>query len=160
MSADDGFDAYFDRMYPAARSVALRILGSVTESEDVAAEAFVKAFVRWRRVQDLPHRDAWVLRVTANAAIDVTRRRPDLPSLTRPGSELDDDSVTRIGLVSALASLPRRQCEAVVLRHLVGLPVTEVAGALGVSDNTVKRHLQRGISGLRLLLDPPGADDR
>ena len=78
-AGDDGFDDWFVARYPQARRVAHRILGSVTAAEDAAAEAFTRALVDWTRVSALPHRDAWVLRVTSNVAIDAARRRrPDL----------------------------------------------------------------------------------
>ncbi|MBV9041360.1 MAG: hypothetical protein JOZ68_10160, partial [Acidimicrobiia bacterium] len=69
------FDECFRALYPRARSVAYRILGSRPAAEDAAAEAFTRALVAWRRVRSLPYRDAWILRVSANVAIDVRRRR-------------------------------------------------------------------------------------
>lgn len=58
-----------------ARQVAYRILGDRSEAEDAAAEAFTRALVTWRKVGALAFRDAWVLRVTANVAVDWRRRR-------------------------------------------------------------------------------------
>jgi len=50
--------------------------------------------------------------------------------------------IDRLALVSALARLPRRQQQVVVMRHLGGLSLTDVARSLGVSPNTAKKHLQ------------------
>lgn len=152
MSSDpgtDGFDEAFRALYPQARSVALRILGSVPDAEDAAAEGFARALVDWRRVGGLAYRDAWILRVTTNVAIDVARRRRRAEPDPVVGPDGDDAAVLRVTLVAALAELPARQREAIVLRHLVGLPEREVAAALGVSSNTVKKHLQRGMERLR-----------
>jgi RNA polymerase sigma factor (sigma-70 family) len=52
-------------------------------------------------------------------------------------------------LVSALSALPRRQREAIVMRHMAGFSERDVAAALGVSQNTAKKHLQRGMLRLR-----------
>jgi RNA polymerase sigma-70 factor (ECF subfamily) len=130
-------------------------------AEDAAAEAFTRALVDWPRIGGLPHREAWVLRVTTNVAIDAARRR-------RPGAdqvgvgcgdgEVGDAAVLRVTLVAALAALPRRQREAIVLRHLVGLPEAEVAATMGVSSNSVKKHLQRGLAKLRRAVPDEGAD--
>jgi RNA polymerase sigma factor (sigma-70 family) len=145
----DGFDEAFRALYPQARSVALRILGSVADAEDAAAEGLARALVDWGRVGSLPHRDAWILRVTINVAIDAARRRGRSHPEVVDVENTDDATVLRLTLVAALAQLPRRQREAVVLRHLAGLPEQDVAAALGVSQNTVKKHLQRGMARLR-----------
>ena len=164
------FEDEFGELYRSARGVALRILGSVPEAEDAAAEALTRALVRWDRVGSLPHRSAWVQRVAANVAIDVARRRgPAQRHATVVARSADDVheasegehevTVLRLALVAALAELPRRQREAVVLRHLVGYPEAEVAAALGVSANTAKKHLQRGMTRLRGLVAPEGGID-
>lgn len=147
-----GFEAWFRDLYPQARGVAYRILGSVPAAEDAAAEAFVRAFAEWPRLSGLEHRDAWVMRVTTNVAIDVARRSPPPPSAALPSTDAHELVVLRSTLVDALASLPRRQREAVVLRHLAGYPAREVATAMGVSDNSVKKHLQRGLARLRAIV--------
>jgi RNA polymerase sigma factor (sigma-70 family) len=143
------FDDAFAVLYPRARKVALRILESVPDAEDAAAEALARALVRWKRLGQLAHREAWVLRVTANVAIDAARRRQVAPPLEARTVNGDDQVVLRLTLVAALAALPRRQREAVVLRHLAGFSEAEVCDALGVSQNTVKKHLQRGMARLR-----------
>ena len=145
----EGFDEVFRDLYPQARSVAQRILGSIPDAEDAAAEGLARALVDWHRIGALPHRDAWILRVTINAAIDMARRRRRAEPEPVVVADADDVTVLRITLVAALAELPRRQREAVVLRHLAGLPEQEVAAALGVSHNTAKKHLQRGMARLR-----------
>lgn len=145
----EDFAEAFTTLYPRARDVAARVLDSVTDAEDAAAEALARALVRWERVGALPYRDAWVLRVTANVAVDMARRRQPIPPRTSPVTQEDDTVVLRLTLAEALAALPRRQREAIVLRHLAGLTDAEVASSLGVSHNTVKKHLQRGMARLR-----------
>lgn len=146
------FDEWFHEVFPRAVLLAQRILGSRQAAEDAAAEAFARAFARWSRLRSLPHRDGWVLRVTAHLGIDATRKRrlPFAPVGLRP----DDDELTvlRLALVEALRALPRRQRDAVALRYLSGLSETEVAAALGISTGTVKSHIHRGVRTLRARL--------
>lgn len=71
-----------------------------------------------------------------------------LPRLAE-ASDPADEVVLRQTLAVALGKLPRRQCEVIVMRYLLGLPETEVATVLKISHGTVKTHLRRGISGLR-----------
>ena len=154
----DEFDAVFTRLYPRARDLAHRLLGSAADAEEAAAEALTRTLVQWGKVSCLDHLDAWVLRVTANVAIDMGRKRR---RRFRRRALFEDNPVdhvaTRLHLEAALRRLPRRQQEAVVLRHLAGLSEADVAEALGVSVNSVKTHVQRGLAALRsdaALLEP------
>ena len=52
-----------------------------------------------------------------------------------------------------LSDLSDAQREAVVLRHVVGLPLREVALTMGVPDGTAKSHVSRGLTRLRTTLD-------
>ena len=72
----EGFEEAFDLLFPRAFRLARRILGDAAAAEDVAAEALARAYAQWSRVSALPHRDAWVLRVATNLAMDHIRRRP------------------------------------------------------------------------------------
>lgn len=150
---DDGFDDLFRRLLPQVRATCTRILGDAQAGEDAAAEAFVRALVRWRRLQGHPNPEAWIVRVATNVALDVVRARRRRGTSTAQG--LDDvagpadASVLDIDTARALAALPRRQREAVVLRHVVGLGERETADAMGVSPNTAKTHCARGLAALR-----------
>jgi len=154
-AVEERFVAAFGRLYPKARRVAYRVLGDVCSAEDVAAEAMARTYARWERVESLPWLDAWVLRVTANLALDAARRqRPlaDPPAVV----ESEDAIATRLAMVAALNRLPRRQREAVALHYLAGLTDDEVARALGIAEGTVKSHVHRGLVALRRSL---GEDD-
>jgi RNA polymerase sigma factor (sigma-70 family) len=153
-----GFERWFIDLYPQSRSVARRLLGSSADAEDAAAEAFTRAYVAWRRVGSLPHRDAWLLRVTGNVAVDVLRKRRPVPVLDPVEADEADLATLRLALADALGRLPTRQREAVVLRHFAGFPEAEVAAAMGVSPNSVKKHLQRAMAKLRATV-PNEEDD-
>jgi RNA polymerase sigma factor (sigma-70 family) len=153
-----GFEEAFLELYPRARRLAYRMLGNPSDAEDVAAEALTRALVAWRRVGPLPYREAWVLRVTANVAVDALRRQSR--AAERVG-EADGAAAVewvdgeeemhdlRLALAAALSALPRRQREVIALHHLVGLQEHEIAECLGVSVGTVKKHGHRGLSRLR-----------
>ena len=142
------FRQAFGELFPLAFRVAWRIVGNVTAAEDCAAEALARAFQRWPKVRGLTYRDAWVMRVAANIAIDTVRKKTPLID---PGFGADpaDAATTRLALAAALRALPRRQRDAVVLRYLHGYREDEVARALDVSPGTVKTHLKRGTETLR-----------
>jgi RNA polymerase sigma factor (sigma-70 family) len=156
MAASADFEAAFREMLPRAYRVAFRVLGNRAEAEEAAAEALARAHASWGRVGGLPWRDAWVLRVTTNVAVDMTRRR-QRPMLAGSSSTSDEGELVtlRLALSAALATLPRRQREVIALRYLADLTETEVAACLHVSLGSVKRHGYRGMAALRQLLDVP-----
>lgn len=147
--APDDFSEAFPALYRRARTVAHRILGNRSEAEDAAAEALTRALMTWRRVGPLPHRDAWVLRVTTNVAVDMARRRRPQSGHLDPIPGLEEATAVRLSLAAALAALPRRQREVIVLQHLGGLRQAEIAQLMGVSVGSVKRHGHRAINELR-----------
>jgi RNA polymerase sigma factor (sigma-70 family) len=162
----DGFDAAFDGLFRKAFLVARRILGADAAAEDVAAETMTKAYVHWRKIGGQPWCEGWVARVATNQAIDVARQRArSTGSPVADAGATDDDVAVRVALVEALSRLPRRQREAVALRHLAGMSEAQVAEALHVSTGSVKTHLHRGLASLRGrladpdLFEPAGASD-
>ena len=147
------FRAAYVELFPLAFRVAVRLVGDVSTAEDVAAEALARAYARWEHVENLPYRDAWVLRVASNVAIDVTRRRRRrVAPVAVAEADPSDAAATRVALVAALRALPDRQRDVVVLRYLSDLPEEAVAASLGISAGTVKTHLSRGLTSLRRLL--------
>jgi RNA polymerase sigma factor (sigma-70 family) len=148
----ESYEVFFRRVLPRALAAAQRVTGDRASAEDAAVEALTKAHLRWSFLAYEQWRDLWVVRVSVNEAIR------HLPRLTRPvaapeGADLAELVATREMVGWALAALPRRQREVVVLRHLLGLSEVEVASALEISHGTVKTHLRRGLAVLRLRLD-------
>jgi RNA polymerase sigma factor (sigma-70 family) len=146
------FEAFFDRLLPRAIGVGRRILGSHGDAEDAAVEGLARAYLRWGELSRAAHRDAWVLRVTANAAYDQLRRqvrsRRVQPAET-VGGDVTHAVELRETLVPLLRGLSRRQREVVILSYMVGLSQEEIADLIGCSVGSVKVHARRGIERLR-----------
>lgn len=150
----EGFEASFDALFARAFRTARRILGDEASAEDVAAEAMARAYAHWGKISMEPWRDGWVVRVASNLALDTIRKRARDSHTTFEEGVEDDDVVVRMALADALALLPRRQREVVVLRHLGGLSEAECAQALRVSTGAVKTHSHRGLAALKNRLGP------
>src|SRR4051812_31529269 len=134
---DDGFEEAFDALYPKALLLASRICSDRAAAEDVAAEALARTLARWNRVRTLPYRDAWVMKVATNLAVDHAARKQ--PILDRPtATDEEEVAVIRVALAAALRALPRRQREVVALRYLSDLSEADVAAALRISPGSVK----------------------
>lgn len=152
----DGFVAEFEGLFGVAYRSAYMILGDRGDAEDCAQEALARALVRWRRIEGYGR--PWVARVATNLAIDRTRRRNRTVLRGEDdhrggGAALDDEYAEhRQQLVDALRNLPRRQREAVVMRHLADLSEAETAAAMGCSVGTVKSSVSRGLATLKSTL--------
>jgi RNA polymerase sigma-70 factor (ECF subfamily) len=150
------------RLLPRALRHAARVLGDRDEAEDVAQEAMLRL---WRAAGDWdangPARPAtWLHRVVANLAVDRLRRAgrsvgldPETPDAS-PGAEARLVASDRIAaLDAALALLPERQRQAVVLRHIEGLSNPEIAEILGVGIEAVESLTARGKRALKAALE-------
>ena len=134
--------------------------GSITEAQDVVQEAFSRALPRWEKLSTYDDPAAWVRKVAWNLATSRWRRMRRLTALTHPGADraLPAPTPDRVALQVALASLPPRQRQAVVLHYLSGLPVAEIADLTGAAEGTVKSWLHRARAALAERLADEGGD--
>jgi RNA polymerase sigma-70 factor (ECF subfamily) len=153
----------FDEFYTATtRRVVAQVyamVGDLREAEDAVQEAYVRAWLRWSEVGTYVDPTAWVRTVAYRIAVSSWRRtRNRLLAHQRSaaaGDEVQSDPDT-IALVDALRRIPAAQRRAIVLHHLVGLPVKEIAEETGDSVSAVKAQLSRGRHSLASLLNPAG----
>lgn len=149
----------FEQFYAASSTHVVRALhaltGDAAEAQDVVQEAYARAWQRWSTVQSYDAPEAWVRQVAWRLAVSRARRaKVGLGKLRRHGlppnvPALEPDHVA---LVAALRSISAEQRRAVVLHHLVGLSVAEIAAECGVAEGTVKARLSRGRTTLATLL--------
>ena len=157
------------RKLPRMLALAQRMLGDPVEAEDVAQEAMLRAWrqaPRW--VSGKAKFDTWLHRVALNLCYDRLRRRREVPT-EAPPDQRDDGPAPDSGLLAAdigtavnaaLARLPDRQREAIVLCHYQDLTNIEAAGLMEVSIEALESLLSRGRRALRLALADhrPGAE--
>ncbi len=124
-----------------ARSL-LVIGGDAEAARDAVAEAFSRAYERWPRIAAMDSPSGWVYRVALNELRRRMRRRAHESRLLRrerphpiPPADIDPD------LWDAVAALPVRQREAIVLRYVGDLTERDVASVLGISEGGVSAAL-------------------
>lgn len=135
-----------DRIWGAILAYA----GDPEVANDAVAEAFAQALKRGEAIRR-PERWVWraVFRIAAGELKD-RRRRTELGVGSGGSYEMGEPARE---LLDALARLPRKQRGAVVLHHMAGYPVKEIAGILGSTPAAVRVHLSRGRNRLRELLE-------
>ncbi|MGZ4190700.1 MAG: sigma-70 family RNA polymerase sigma factor [Actinomycetota bacterium] len=153
LAFDEFYTSFFDRV---AR--ALTLAGADRDlARDASQEAFSRALRRWRKVRELDRPDGWVYVVAMNQLRDHWRRverRRDRATEVDAGA-IDETSAvaTRLSVREAIATLPPRQRQAVVLRYLADLPIADVADAMGCAIGTVKATLHQAMRNMRVELD-------
>ena len=142
--------------------VALRVVGNRASAEDVAQEAFVRAYRALKgypsiRIRELRLRP-WLARISLNLARNDRRAKRPTESLDEAFDHpLPGDGPVRLAerreehrFWSALLSqLPERYRLAVALRHVEGLTYQEIADALARPVGSVKSDVHRGVRELR-----------
>ncbi|MCU0265572.1 MAG: SigE family RNA polymerase sigma factor [Actinomycetia bacterium] len=150
-------------LYTAHHRSLVRIAGlllrDVDAAEDVVQDAFVGLYRRWYRLRDPDKAAAYLRQATVNGARSALRRRGTarralprlLPTATDP--DVAAQVTARHTVTDALARLPERQREVLVLRYYADLSEAQIADTLGISRGAVKTHASRGLAALRPSLE-------
>jgi RNA polymerase sigma-70 factor (ECF subfamily) len=154
----EGFEKFYTATVGRLLGAMYPVTGDLHEAEEIVQEAFARASTRWSRLRDYDVPEAWVRRVAMNLAADRGRRlQRQARALLRTGPPpaVPPASVEAVALAEALRTLPIHQRQAIVLHHLVDLPIDEVAAILGTRAGTVKSWLARGRRDLAARLGEP-----
>ena len=152
------------RLAPRVLGYAARLLADRAEAEDVTQEAMLRL---WRVAPDWRAGEAqvstWLYRVVTNLVTDQRRARARRPAVTLDAAPevaaggkgvvaglIEADRL--LALEAALASLPDRQRQAVVLRHIEGLANPEIAQIMDVGVEAVESLTARGKRALVAIL--------
>jgi RNA polymerase sigma-70 factor (ECF subfamily) len=151
VTADDALGAEFEARLVECSTLAFRVAYGVLrhreDAEDVAQEAFAKAYRAFGQLRDRDRFRAWLVKTTWRAAIDRyhdNRRRGgrELTAEVEPVSSDSADAMERANrLWRAIDMLPEKLRVAVVLAGIQGHNIREVAALLDVPEGTVKSRL-------------------
>lgn len=143
-------------------SVALSVTGNKHDAEDAIQNAMVSAWKNIDRFRPEARFSTWIYRITSNAALELLRKRRDIPDDEAGYDEPDDAApiqqrvTTAIVVRQALNDLEPEFKEALVLREYGGLSYDEIAQHQKVPTATVKRRLNRARTKLKAALEERG----
>ncbi|MEU2612333.1 SigE family RNA polymerase sigma factor [Micromonospora sp. NPDC007271] len=160
MRVDPTFETFVEGRSTALLRTAYLLTGDRGHAEDLLQTALLRTARHWSRARDAP--EAYVRRVLVNLSRDRIRwlfRRPrEAPMPPDPDSVVNavdagyEQVTERRVVIRALARLPIRQRQVIVLRFFEDLSVEQTAEVLGCSTGTVKSYTSRALASLRELL--------
>jgi RNA polymerase sigma-70 factor (sigma-E family) len=164
-TASEGADEAVARLYAEHWTGLVRLgallLRDPAAAEEVTQDAFVALHRRWDSLRDQDRALAYLRRSVVNGCRSVQRRRAVAGRFVADRErEVDSAESTvvagarRAAVLAALAGLPRRQREVLVLRHWLDLSEADIAATLRISRGSVKTHSSRGLTALRTTLEP------
>lgn len=148
----------YQQHYKQLLRIAALLVDERAAAEDVVQEAYLRVFRSRTRLEDPDKTLAFLRTAVVNGARSALRKRAVFrryrAQLVTEDHAPDDNGrgMDRMVLAQALAELPRRQREAVVLRYYADFSESRTAEVMGCSPGTVKSYCSRGVSKLSALL--------
>lgn len=145
MTPEELFLKYMDRLY----RMALFMLFSVQDAEDIVQETYIRLLVKQPKFHDEEHAKAWLIRVCINLCKNQLRFRKrhlqdNIEGLQKP--------IVRTEVYEIMHSvhfLPEKLRKVMILHAVEGYSVKEISKILKISESAVKKRLQRGRDLLR-----------
>ncbi|MEK9149437.1 MAG: RNA polymerase sigma factor [Candidatus Desantisbacteria bacterium] len=165
LNFEEVFEKFKDRVFRTS----LRLLGDVEEARDVAQDVFLSAYKSYDKFREESAVYSWLYRITVNKAINALKKRKKALSLDEPiGNDKEGNPIyyepacpkpnpekraeieegrNRVRL--AIARLPKKYQEVVVLKEMEGISYEEIAKILGITRDVVGIRLFRAREMLR-----------
>ncbi len=158
------FEELVKRRQSSLRNLLRRLCGDPHLADDLAQQAFLKA---WRSIGSLKANvafGAWLRKMAANAWLDHLRRHGSVDVLDAGSEEAHEESdpldtqllAEGVDLQRALATLPAPVRLCIVLSYGEGMSHSEISQAIELPLGTVKSHISRGLEQLRRILRAEG----
>lgn len=141
------FGALYERYGRMVHAILLAHV-SYTEAEDLVQDVFVRAFEQLHSLRNPAAFGAWISAIARRAAIDSHRRRKPVREMTEiPGGARPDEQ--SFAILRAIQSLPKAYRETLLLRLVEGMTGPEIAERTGLTADSVRVNLCRGMKQLR-----------
>jgi RNA polymerase sigma-70 factor, ECF subfamily len=147
------FGEFYAANYGKVVALVTAVILDRHEADDITQETFARALARWPRLSGYELPEAWVRRVAMRLAIDSHRRvrrlirnLPMLPATITSAVQPPEpgDALAFSALGQALARIPLREREVIVLHYVADMAVDQIARERGIGLSTVKARLATG----------------
>jgi RNA polymerase sigma-70 factor (ECF subfamily) len=159
MAEEEEFEMFIRSYQNMVFSVSARIVGNLTDAEDITQEVFIKAYARFNQLRNSSTVGGWLKTVATNLSINHLNRYRTrwrfFSEQTEPveiAVEVDSESDRKEALELAIRKLPDAQRVTLVLFHFQEMSYEEIAGKLQVSLAKVKSDIHRGRETLKKLV--------
>ncbi len=158
----DAFDLLVRRHSPLMRAYVYRIVGSLTETDDVLQEALIIAWRELPTLRDPSAVRAWMMRIASRSASAHLRRHvPErdldgVQPIAQPDAQPEAVAIraAELGaLARALATLPDAQRQSWLLREVEGLSYADIASQLELPVSTIRGDLARARASITIQME-------
>jgi RNA polymerase sigma-70 factor, ECF subfamily len=157
------FDRLLGELRPKLHRYCARMTGSVVDGEDVVQEALVKALMGFDHAGPIADLEAWLFRISHNAALDFLRRRSrrdatlsdEDPDMIADMASTEEDRQVAAASLRTFMRLPVAQRSSIILMDVLGYSLQEIGCVMETSIPAVKAALHRGRLRLRELAKEP-----
>lgn len=140
---DKDLEECFEKYYEMLYRTAVIMLCNEHEARDAVQDTFVKYLERKKDFSDEEHKKAWLLRVNINICKNILRFHRMHPTVEYEQVVLQYEPDDDKGILEALFMLKKKSKEVLILHYIEGYTNTEIATILGVSENAVKKRMER-----------------
>lgn len=158
-SADTvAYDVLFQRYDARICTYLARMVGNDDIGRELAQETFLKAWQALPQLQGDKKFEAWLYRIATNVAKDYLRHKQLIQWLPwkERNESIEDRSLSVVEdqemLILALAQVPLKYRQCVILRVVEERPHREIAELLGINEKNVSMYVKRGLDKLRQVL--------
>jgi RNA polymerase sigma factor (sigma-70 family) len=160
--ANEEFETFFRGSYDRVFKGAFATCGDWSIAEDATQEAFARAYARWRRLQEAPWVEGWVMTTALNEARRLLRHgrriRAPMPAHAMSSQDRVNDFAApldqRESIRRAILQLPERPRTALILFYMCDLSTASIARLMGCAEGTARSHLTSARQRLGDLLGP------
>ncbi|MBN2457457.1 MAG: sigma-70 family RNA polymerase sigma factor [Sedimentisphaerales bacterium] len=150
---NQAFAVLVERYERPVRAVAMSVLRRRQATDDIAQDAFIKAYENLPKLRKTEAFGPWLMKITSRFALEAAQQKPKespleaaTSAIGNPAGQLDEDNQK---LLAAVVKLPRAEKQVIMLRYFGGNNVKDVADILGRGLGTVTKQLSRAHKRLR-----------